>query len=196
MRMFPRILLCSVLASSLTLVSCGSRDDGSMLAGDRNSKDDQRSEEGNDHNDSGKAKGRFPKAPHKEMTPGSLCEKGNKTRYPEKVKYCERDVNTETKRQIFVTYDKEFGYQTTQMERSSFKIDHLVPLCLGGSNEIDNLWPQHVSVYENTDPLEPFLCEVLSAGRIKQAEAVELILTIKEDPETAPDELRKLESRF
>jgi hypothetical protein len=82
------------------------------------------------------------------------------------------------------------------MERTTFKIDHLIPLCLGGSNDTDNLWPQHESIYQNTDPLEPFLCEVLASGRIKQLEAVELILTIKQNPFTAPEELRKLEAIY
>jgi hypothetical protein len=112
------------------------------------------------------------------------------------VKYCERNVDGETKHEIFVAYDREFGYETTKMNRGSFKIDHLIPLCLGGSNEVSNLWPQHVTIYENTDPIEPFLCEVLSRGRIKQSEAVKLILTIKQSPFTAPEELRKLEARF
>jgi hypothetical protein len=130
------------------------------------------------------------------MTPGSLCRSASEMRYPERIKYCDRDVARETKSQIFVTYDREFGYETTRMERTTFKIDHLIPLCLGGSNDTDNLWPQHESIYQNTDPLEPFLCEVLASGRIKQLEAVELILTIKQNPFTAPEELRKLEAIY
>ena len=82
------------------------------------------------------------------------------------------------------------------MQRMAFKIDHLIPLCLGGSNNQNNLWPQHKTIYENTDPLEPFLCQVLSAGKIKQAEAVKILLEIKKSPFTAGDELRKLESKY
>lgn len=197
MRMFAQVFMCAAILASASLVSCGSRQDGSTLTGNHGRNDKDR---GNDKSSDGEADrnhdDRFPHAPHKEMTPGSLCQHGSTTRYPEKVRYCERDVDKDTKRQIFVTYDREFGYETTQMERMDFKIDHLVPLCLGGSNQIDNLWPQHKTIYENTDPLEPFLCEVLASGRIKQAEAVQLILTIKQSPFTAPDELRKLESRF
>jgi hypothetical protein len=182
-------------------VSCGAREDSSSLAGHRgnpNKHDKHNNDRYDRTNDGASAQqdGRFPHAPHKDMTPGSLCERSSTTRYPEHVKYCDRDVDGETKRQIFVAYDREFGYETTKMNRSSFKIDHLIPLCLGGSNDVSNLWPQHVTIYENTDPLEPFLCDVLSRGRIKQAEAVQLILTIKQSPFTAPEELRKLEERF
>lgn len=140
--------------------------------------------------------GKFPHKPHSESTPGSLCQKSNTFRYPEKIKYCERNVDKEQKRERFEHYDREYGYSTTQMERSEFKIDHLVPLCMGGSNESDNLWPQHKVIYENTDPLEPFLCETLAAGKIKQAEAVRILLDIKQRPFDAPEEMRKLEAKY
>lgn len=140
--------------------------------------------------------GKFPHKPHPDSTPGSLCQNSNTYRYPEKVKYCERNVDKEQKRERFEHYDREYGYSTTQMERSEFKIDHLIPLCMGGSNESDNLWPQHKVIYENTDPLEPFLCETMAAGKIKQAEAVRILLEIKQRPFDAPEEMRKLEAKF
>ncbi len=78
-------------------------------------------------------------------------------------------------------YDRQFGYTIENMQRSQFKIDHYIPLCAGGSNERENLWPQHVSVYTITDPLEPLICGKMSAGRLTQAKAVEFIKAAKND---------------
>ena len=197
MRLFARISMCCMAVASF--VSCGAREDSdsSSLTGRHHPQKPH-----NNHSDTlpgqvnGRTEGRFPHKPHREMTPGSLCEQASSTRYPEHIRYCERNVEGETKAQIFVSYDREFGYETTKMQRGAFKIDHLIPLCMGGSNEVSNLWPQHTTIYENTDPLEPFLCDLMAGGRIKQTEAVHLILTIKESPFTAPEELRKLEAKY
>lgn len=61
------------------------------------------------------------------------------------------------------------------MERGEFKIDHFIPLCMGGSNSRTNLWPQHRTVYEITDEMEMRLCELMAAGNMLQAEAMETI---------------------
>jgi hypothetical protein len=191
-----RVFLASVFAlvASVSMVSCGARDDASQLKVVE--KDSQNWDSLAKRGVEVPSEGRFPHTPRKESTPGSLCEKSETYRYPEHVKYCERNVDKEQKHERFVHYDKEYGFSTLEMERSEFKIDHLIPLCLGGSNNSDNLWPQHKVIYENTDPLEPFMCETLAAGKIKQAEAVRILLEIKQRPFDAPEELRKLESRF
>lgn len=187
------------VAAVFSFVSCGARDDASDLSSLKKHKNPGHH---NDHSDTlpgqvnGRVDGRFPEKPHADVTPGTLCQQADTYRYPEHIKYCERSVEGDLKAQIFVMYDEKFGYETTKMQRGAFKIDHLIPLCMGGSNDITNLWPQHVKIYENTDPVEPFLCDVLSQGRIKQAEAVKLILAIKQTPFTAGEELRKLEAKF
>jgi hypothetical protein len=197
MKNFGFILLLSCVS---LFVSCGSREDSSSLEATRRPRPERSYPNNHTNHDpalnNGSADGRFPTHPHLEVTPGALCDRASEYRYPEHIKYCNRDVEGQTKAALFVMYDTKFGYHTTQMNRSSFKIDHLIPLCLGGSNDEENLWPQHVSIYEHTDPVEPYLCDVLSAGKIKQAEAVQIILAIKQDPFHAEDELRKLESRF
>lgn len=121
----------------------------------------------------------FPNGPHIEVTPGDVCTLSGKVRYPERVKYCERDVDTELKNEIIRFYDREFGYKIGRMDRQKFKIDHFIPLCMGGSNDRKNLWPQHESIYNITDPLEPLLCEKMAAGRVKQAHAIQLIKQAK-----------------
>ena len=189
--------ICASVAV-LSVVSCGAREDSSQLTGRHGHQNDRY-----DHSQdtlpgqiNGREDGRFPEHPEASVTPGSLCEKSDTYRYPEHVKYCDRDVDPALKAEIFVEYDKNFNFETTQMQRMAFKIDHLIPLCLGGSNNKNNLWPQHKSIYEHTDPLEPFLCQVLAAGKIKQSEAVEILLEIKQSPFTADEELRKLEAKY
>lgn len=125
-------------------------------------------------------KAEYPQGPLAELTPGSLCDRPDAYRYAERVPYCNRDVDSSLKAEIFQEYRNE-GFRLDPSQRSSYKIDHLIPLCAGGSNREDNLWPQHKSVYEITDPLEPAACDAMKAGKIKQAEAVKLILAAKKD---------------
>jgi hypothetical protein len=128
---------------------------------------------------------KYPLHPDPKLTPGDLCEERGDYRYPERIRYCERDVSSARKMDIFQDYI-ELGYAIDLRERSSYKIDHLIPLCAGGSNDTENLWPQHQNVYEITDPLEPLVCEKMKMGVLKQRDAVDLILRAKHDLEEAP----------
>src|SRR4051812_42759867 len=87
----------------------------------------------------GIGEGAFPTAPNPELTPGATCATSNNYRYPEHIPYCERDVSQDEKAQVINTYDHELGYQIQKMDRQEFKIDHMIPLCAGGSNEETNL---------------------------------------------------------
>jgi hypothetical protein len=136
----------------------------------------------------------YPTSPDLQMTPGALCQSATRFRYPEKIAYCERNVDSETKKQIIQDYDRRFGYRIQQMPRSQFKIDHFIPLCMGGSNTIDNLWPQHQSVFEITDPLEPVLCGKMAEGKLLQKDAVKLIVEAKTHLDEVPAILKKVEA--
>ena len=125
-------------------------------------------------------KAEYPQGPDADLTPGSLCERPDAYRYAEKIPYCNRNVDSSLKADIFQEYRNE-GFRLDPQQRSNYKIDHLIPLCAGGSNNENNLWPQHKSVYEITDPLEPAACDAMKAGKIKQAEVVKLILAAKKD---------------
>lgn len=126
----------------------------------------------------------FPISPDARLTPGSLCAPQDSTerRYPEGIFYCDRAVGTARKQTIIKTYDIELGYEISSMNRQDFKIDHYIPLCMGGSNETTNLWPQHKSVYFYTDRLEEALCTKMREGRLVQARAIDLIREAKADP--------------
>ncbi len=123
---------------------------------------------------------KFPDGPDQKITPGDICRSGTK-RYPEGISYCNRDVDSKLKNVIMDQYDHNLGFDTMEMPRGDFKIDHLIPLCAGGSNDQSNLWPQHKSVYAVTDPLEPLVCEKMAAGRLLQKDAIELIKKAKLD---------------
>lgn len=136
----------------------------------------------------------FPTTPAKQMTPGKLCDQPETYRYPEKIAYCGRDVHPELKRQIIEDYDRTFGYRIENMNRRDFKIDHYIPLCMGGSNDVTNLWPQHVSVYTQTDVLEEALCEQMARGKILQKDAVKLIIEAKNHLDEVPAILAQVHS--
>ncbi len=122
---------------------------------------------------------RYPSGPEISITPGDLCQKPDEYRYPEQIPYCRRSVSSSLKNSIIRKYDLSFGYSIQKMPRNEFKIDHLIPLCMGGSNDVRNLWPQHQSVYERTDPIEQSLCIQLERAEITQQEAIHHILQVK-----------------
>jgi hypothetical protein len=127
----------------------------------------------------------YPESPDPALTPGELCSVGNVRRYPEKILYCGRKVSSDAKREIIAEYDRKLGYRIGQMQRAQFKIDHYIPLCMGGSNGDKNLWPQHETVYRYTDELEQRSCQAMADGRLKQVDAVEMIKRAKANPSSA-----------
>lgn len=135
---------------------------------------------------------RFPTAPNLNETPGELCSQPDALRYPEQIAYCERDVDTYTKKAVIQKYDQVLGYRISTMNRGEFKIDHLIPLCAGGANTETNLWPQHKSVYAKTDPIEPLLCQKMLEGKLRQSDAVKIILEAKTNLKKIPEILKRL----
>lgn len=136
-------------------------------------------------------KAEYPQGPDSELTPGSLCDRPDSYRYPERIAYCNRLDDTNLKNDIFREYRLN-GYRLKIVDRADYKIDHLVPLCAGGSNYENNLWPQHVSIYKITDPMEALGCEKLRTARIKQIELVKLIIAAKRDIRRVPDTMNYL----
>lgn len=136
----------------------------------------------------------FPQGPRIERTPGSVCLTGATYRYPEHVMYCDRKVDGALKNDIIKNYDQQFGYSIQSMPRRDFKIDHYIPLCAGGSNNEDNLWPQHSSVYKVTDPLEPLVCEKMADGKLSQADAISFIRAAKNDLSKAAAIIHQVEA--
>lgn len=120
----------------------------------------------------------YPQSPLPQLTPGELCSTPTEYRYQENIPYCERDVVYELKEQVFNEY-RRAGFVIPVNERSSYKIDHFIPLCAGGANTFENLWPQHKTIYEITDSLEVLACDKLKQGKISQRNVVMLIKKAK-----------------
>ncbi len=125
---------------------------------------------------------KYPIGPNPEMTPGKLCEHGTK-RYAQQITYCERNVSGGEKNAIIADYDQQLGFKIRSMDRGDFKIDHFIPLSIGGSNDVENLWPQHKSVYAYSDRLELLLFQAMEADTIKQMDAIRIIKECKLDLE-------------
>lgn len=134
----------------------------------------------------------YPKSPDLTLTPGSLCDTPDRYRHPEQIPYCERNVNSFLKDLIFLNY-KKLGYSLSGA-RESYKIDHYIPLCFGGSNKQDNLWPQHVTLSVLTDSIEAMGCEVLGLGKVTQKELLDLIVKAKLNPKEGPKIFKYIKS--
>jgi len=89
-----------------------------------------------------------------------LCAKD----YPEGA----RDVSAATKREVYAMY----GVKNPRS--GEYQIDHLIPLGLGGSNDISNLWPEPLSPYpgyKEKDVAERKLHELVCNGKMPLASA-------------------------
>jgi hypothetical protein len=134
----------------------------------------------------------YPKNPDLNLTPGKYCTHPDSYRYKEHIPYCRRDVSSGLKRAVIAEYNEKDGYNITPEERGDFKIDHLIPLCMGGANEEDNLWPQHKTVYVITDPIEELGCEKMAEGKLLQKDAVALLMRAKMHLEQADEVISEL----
>ncbi len=133
----------------------------------------------------------YPMGPDARLTTGALCTTPIEHRYPEQIPYCDRDVLTETKNEIFVAY-RRLGYTLPSQDRKDYKIDHYIPLCMGGANSAKNLWPQHVTIYSQTDTLEKAICDKMASGRMKQADAVKMVKAVKNNLSLLPQAFAQL----
>ena len=70
-------------------------------------------------------------------------------------------------------------YRLPWTRRAEFKIDHLVPLELGGADTIDNLWPQSVRARpygtDRKELLTDVLLQKIRSGKMTRAQAQEEI---------------------
>ena len=77
-----------------------------------------------------------PLLPNPQLTPGDTLDVTladiRETGYSSRV----RNVPVGVKREVYASY----GIQT--WGRGMYEVDHLIPLCIGGSNSKKNLWPQ------------------------------------------------------
>lgn len=113
--------------------------------------------------------------PNSELTPGKtnpiltqelICSKGFRTGPYRKVTKAE-------KKQVFIRYGIPWE------NRGQYEVDHFISLELGGSNDIENLWPQ---AYEpipgarQKDVTEDYLHKEMCGGKITQQQAQQAVL--------------------
>lgn len=134
----------------------------------------------------------YPIAPNQELTPGVVCTTPDAIRYPEKIAYCDRDVDSRMKWAVINSYTKKYHFTLNDKNRTEFKIDHYIPLCMGGANAIENLWPQHATIYHITDSLEEILCQAMAEGKLSQKDAIDKMKSGKNDLSLVPILLREI----
>lgn len=84
--------------------------------------------------------------------PSRFCHSG----YTERV----RNVSVATKRQVFADYGISYA------RHSRYEVDHLVPLELGGSNAVPNLWPERGHIPNKKDGLENELHDLVCERKL------------------------------
>lgn len=117
----------------------------------------------------------FPLIPNSSFTYGAYCTRADihfdGVRYLDKVPHCRRAVYESTKQMVYNAYG------IPMFERPQYTIDHLIPLSLGGANNIYNLWPQHKSI--STANLEGAVYREIVKGKIRINQAINIILSKK-----------------
>lgn len=138
--------------------------------------------------------GLFDSAPVWDITPGVLCTPQDKDfaeyRYPERIAYCRRNTSKRDK----MTVSEWYG--VAWEDHGNYQYDHLLSLCLGGSNDLRNLWPMPWDEARAKAKLEFRLCERLRKGEVTQADAVREELGWFDDnvPRLLPRVIRLLKS--
>ena len=113
-------------------------------------------------------------APNIKFTPGLLCSTKDPDfsnfDYPERVARCNRNIGDAEKAKVAANYGN-----IPRSKWLNYEFDHLLPVCAGGSNNAENLWPQPLAEAHKKDILEVDICLAMKAGTLKQADAIKKI---------------------
>ncbi len=108
--------------------------------------------------------------PNPKLTPGVACAEQDPDfkgfDYPSHVARCNRNISTLEKQRVAANYGN-----IPASEWKNYEFDHLLPLCAGGSNSDQNLWPQPIDEAHLKDALEVQICTAMKAGTMTQDEA-------------------------
>jgi len=122
--------------------------------------------------------------PNPQYTPGRLCTAQDpnfeKYDYPAHVAKCNRSVGPNEKAII----GKNYGIFKTDWNKYEF--DHLIPLNAGGSDQIENIWPQPKDEALKKDVVEQQTYDGLKNGSLTQEQAIQMIRDWFGDNSIAP----------
>jgi hypothetical protein len=114
------------------------------------------------------------------LTPGTLCTSSDPNfdglRYEEQIAHCRRNVPSSEKNAIAAAYGIPHN------EFSSYEFDHYIPLSIGGSDDITNIWPQPRDEASDKDKVEEQVYDGMKNGTMTQAEAIAMIRAWRPDP--------------
>lgn len=120
----------------------------------------------------------YPLIPDVKKTPGAYCTLHDRDfdeyRYYDRIAHCKRNVSTKTKDEVCRSYGV--------FDRRDYTVDHLIPLSLGGSNHVCNLWCQNKAI--NSSGIEYYLYTQVRDGLMGARDAIEQLLTLKFDPDS------------
>jgi hypothetical protein len=112
--------------------------------------------------------------PNPAFTPGALCTSSSADfknyDYPEHIARCNRNIQLPEKQEVA----KNYG-DLPASSWPSYEFDHMIPLCAGGANDIQNLWPQPITEAHQKDQLEDQICIAMKAGTLTQAQAMQKV---------------------
>ena len=114
------------------------------------------------------------------ITSAALCSFADpdykERRYREGIPYCKRNVSLARKKIVYRRY--HFNHR----KNSSFTVDHVLPLSLGGNNSVGNLFLEWKGLRDHRYPLEQHLYWAIRAGCLSQVSAIKVILDSKYNP--------------
>ena len=101
------------------------------------------------------------------LTPGAILTTSKSTICRSGYSDTVRDVSEKTKDEVFARY----GLVRPRYMLGRYEVDHWVPLSLGGSNDITNLYPMAAPEYKRKDVVEVAALRAVCKGELGLSEA-------------------------
>lgn len=123
---------------------------------------------------------RAAQLPNRTRTPGAIATSSTGTVCRPGYAHAARNVPYRVRDAVYTAYGLPRGHRTPRGgyvgPRRGYVIDHLVPLELGGANNVRNLWPQPRNEAHAKDRVEDELHEAVCSGRMRLVDAQQRIV--------------------
>ncbi len=117
--------------------------------------------------------------PDRTRTPGAIATTSSGDVCRPGYAHAARNVPYRVRDAVYTAYGLPRGHRTPSGgyvgPRRGYVIDHLVPLELGGANDVRNLWPQPRNEAHVKDRVEDALHEAVCSGRMRLFDAQQRI---------------------